>query len=221
MSSNNKQLGKCTSVTNSLLPESSSSTGSTSSSSSSNWDKTDYSSFQSEKLSTRDEDALSSISGSSLSSSPGRRRRRSRHGANNNGFQVEILSSEPEDFDESGHLFHMDIMKDSLSDISLGSSRRVSTVKPKKSQNLSFSRDRVREIERHNQLLLQRIMTTKPTLSTKAKPSATTISTPSHNNSRTTSAAVNRKKKQRQIDIDNQLLRKKLEKIERTRRSAW
>ncbi|XP_021702405.1 protein hemingway isoform X1 [Aedes aegypti] len=218
MSSNNKHLGKCTSVTNSLLPESSSSTGS-SSSSSSNWDRTDYSSFQSEKLTSRDEDALSSISGSSLSSSP---RHESRHGAN--GFQVEILSSEPEDFDESGHLFHMDIMKNSLSDISLSSSRRIAAVKPKKAQNLSFSRDRVREIERHNQLLLQRIMTTKPTLSTKAKTSVTTFSTvraPSNNNSRTTSAAVNRKKKQRQIDIDNQLLRKKLEKIERTRRTAW
>ncbi|XP_062540909.1 protein hemingway [Armigeres subalbatus] len=214
MNAISKHLSKSTSVTNSLLPESSSSTES--SSSSSNWDKTDYSSFRSEKLSNGDEDALSSISGSSLSSSP--RRGPPRYA---DGFQVEILSSEPEDFDESGHLFHMDIMKTSLSDISLPSSRKIPTVKPKNPQNLSFTRDRVREIERHNQLLLQKIMTTKPTLSTKPKSSVMTMSTPSTNNSRTTSAAVNRKKKQRQIDIDNQLLRKKLEKIERSRRNAW
>ncbi|XP_065089076.1 protein hemingway-like [Ochlerotatus camptorhynchus] len=213
MSSNNKPVDNSTSVTNSLIPESSSSSE-TASSSSSNWDKTDYSSFRSEKHTNHNEDALSSTSGSSSSSSRQDRRHRG-------GFQVDILSSEPEDFDESGHLFHLDIMKNSLSDISLPSSRKVISGKPKQPQNLSFSRERVREIERHNQLLLQRIMTTKPTLTTKPKSTVPVVCTPVNNNSRTTSAAVNRKKQQRQIDIDNQLLRKKLEKIERTRRNAW
>ncbi|XP_058824900.1 uncharacterized protein LOC131685292 [Topomyia yanbarensis] len=207
MSLANKNLDKCTSVTNSLIPYSSSCSGSSSS-----WDKTDYNSFRPGKLSTRDEDALSSISGSSLSSRGSRQR---------GGFQVDLLSSEPEDFDESDHLFHMDIMKNSLSDISLPESRKMVPNKAKNSQNMSFSRERVREIERHNQLLLQRIMTTKPTLRTSSKKNVTVVSTPLTNNSRTTSAAVNRKKKQRQIDIDNQLLRKKLEKIERSRRNVW
>ncbi|XP_055616798.1 protein hemingway isoform X2 [Toxorhynchites rutilus septentrionalis] len=211
MNSSEKQLEKSTSVTNSLLPESSS-CESANSSSSSNWDKTDYSSFLSEKPSDRDEDALSCRSDASSVS-----REKRHYGA----FQVDLMSSEPEDFDESGHLFHMDIMKDSLSDISLPVARRVVQEKCKSAQNLSFSRQRVREIERHNQLLLQKIMTSKPTLKTMPKSSAPVIKTPVPNNSRITSAALNRKKKQRQIDLDNQVLRKKLEKIERSRRSIF
>ncbi|XP_055525715.1 protein hemingway [Wyeomyia smithii] len=115
----------------------------------------------------------------------------------------------------------MDIIKNSLSDISLSSSSKTISGKAKSTQNMSFTKDRVREIERHNQLLLQRIMTSKPTLKTMPKSNAGPISTPVTNSSRTTSAAVNRKKKQRQIDIANQVLRKKLEKIERSRRIAW
>ncbi|XP_053681907.1 protein hemingway [Sabethes cyaneus] len=207
--------------TNSLLPDSSSCSGSTSSS----WDKTEYDSFRTEKPFTRDDDVLSSISGSSSSSVRGdyrRRRSKREEREESSGFQVDLLSSEPEDFDESGHLFHMDIIKNSLSDISLPSCSSGKTIsgKVKSTQNMSFTRDRVREIERHNQLLLQRIMTSKPTLKTMPKSNATAISTPA-NNSRTTSAAVNRKKKQRQIDLENQVLRRKLEKIERSRRFAW
>ncbi|XP_058443210.1 cilia- and flagella-associated protein 97-like [Malaya genurostris] len=208
MSLDKESLDQCDSVTNLLIPDSSSYSGSSHS-----WDKTDFNSFRPRKPTTRDEDNLSSISGSS-SSSRGIRE-------SSGGFQVDLLSSEPEDFDDSDHLFHMDIIKNSMSDISLPTSRKVVLGKPKGTQNMSFSRERVREIERHNQLLLQKIMTTKPTLKISPKNNDMAISSPVTNNSRITSAAVNRKKKQRQIDLDNQLLMKKLEKIERSRRSMW
>ncbi|KAL9694960.1 hypothetical protein quinque_014245 [Culex quinquefasciatus] len=207
-----KQVDKCTSVTNSLLPDSSSCSGS----SGDCWTKISYSPYggSGKRSDPVDHDGLSSLSSGSSSC----------HEEPLDGrFEIELLSSEPEDYDESGHLFHMDIMKNSLSDISLHSStRRIGSGKPAKAtQNLSFSRARVREIERHNQILLQRIMTSKPTLKTKPKSNAPPINTPVMNNSRITSAAVNRRKKQRQIEIDNQLLRKKLEKIERSRRTVW
>ncbi|XP_038104193.1 protein hemingway isoform X1 [Culex quinquefasciatus] len=228
-----KQVDKCTSVTNSLLPDSSSCSGS----SGDCWTKISYSPYggSGKRSDPVNHDGLSSLSSGSSSC----------HEEPLDGrFEIELLSSEPEDYDESGHLFHMDIMKNSLSDISLHSStRRIGSGKPAKAtQNLSFSRARVREIERHNQILLQRIMTSKPTLKTKPKSNATPINTvkwtiiaqfedihsksnnsfqPVMNNSRITSAAVNRRKKQRQIEIDNQLLRKKLEKIERSRRTVW
>ncbi|XP_055586563.1 protein hemingway-like [Uranotaenia lowii] len=161
---------------------------------------------------------LGGLSSRSSSSCSGQEDRYRLHGSD--GFEVELLSSEPEDYDESGHLFHMDIMKSSLSDISYSSTQRLSSGRPKaRNQNISFSRERVREIERHNQILLQRIMSSKPTLRT--KPVVQPVVVPTTNNSRITSAAVNRKKKQRQIEIDNQILRKKLEKIERSRRNVW
>uniref|UniRef100_A0A336M2X0 CSON011037 protein n=1 Tax=Culicoides sonorensis TaxID=179676 RepID=A0A336M2X0_CULSO len=68
----------------------------------------------------------------------------------------------------------------------------------------------MREIERENYILLQKIM------SCSNGPSKAHFS---HNNdlkgSRKSSAAVNRKKKQRQIDLDNQILNRKLESIRR------
>ncbi|XP_061399887.1 protein hemingway-like [Musca vetustissima] len=64
---------------------------------------------------------------------------------------------------------------------------------------MSFSNERMREIERHNQILLRKILNI--------------FQTTSQTNLRLTTSAVNRKKQQRQIDLDNQVLKRKLEAI--------
>ncbi|EDW80565.2 uncharacterized protein Dwil_GK11597 [Drosophila willistoni] len=85
-------------------------------------------------------------------------------------------------------------------------------------KSFSFSNYQVREIERQNHILLKKMMSVKPTATIKAStssikcnPNAPPKQTPPV--ARLSSAAVNRKKGQRQIDLDNDLLKRKLEAI--------
>ncbi|EDW95894.1 uncharacterized protein Dyak_GE25533 [Drosophila yakuba] len=84
-------------------------------------------------------------------------------------------------------------------------------------KSYSFTNPQVREIERQNQILLRKMMTVKPTATIKASTSSIKISGPEKRQPppapRLSSAAVNRKKYQRQIDLDNDLLKRKLEAI--------
>ncbi|XP_017084649.2 protein hemingway [Drosophila eugracilis] len=84
-------------------------------------------------------------------------------------------------------------------------------------KSFSFTNPQVREIERQNQILLRKMMTVKPTATIKASTSGLKINAPEKRQPppapRLSSAAVNRKKFQRQIDIDNDLLKRKLEAI--------
>ncbi|KAI9580131.1 uncharacterized protein LOC119639567 [Glossina fuscipes] len=79
----------------------------------------------------------------------------------------------------------------------------------------SFSNERMREIERHNRILLRKILSQKPTYTMNSQQKLQhklTTSSP-YPNTRVSSAAVNRKKQQRQIDLDNQVLKRKIEAI--------
>ncbi|EDV48611.1 protein hemingway [Drosophila erecta] len=84
-------------------------------------------------------------------------------------------------------------------------------------KSFSFTNPQVREIERQNQILLRKMMTVKPTATIKASTSNIKINGPEKRQPppapRLSSAAVNRKKYQRQIDLDNDLLKRKLEAI--------
>ncbi|XP_037732667.1 protein hemingway isoform X1 [Drosophila subpulchrella] len=85
-------------------------------------------------------------------------------------------------------------------------------------KSFSFTNPQVREIERQNQILLRKMMTVKPTATIKASTSSLKIGGPEKQRQpppapRLSSAAVNRKKFQRQIDLDNDLLKRKLEAI--------
>ncbi|KAH8325243.1 hypothetical protein KR074_007548 [Drosophila pseudoananassae] len=86
-------------------------------------------------------------------------------------------------------------------------------------KSFSFTNPQVREIERQNQILLRKMMTVKPTATIKASTSSLKINTNAPEKShqppapRLSSAAVNRKKYQRQIDLDNDILKRKLEAI--------
>ncbi|XP_017040182.1 protein hemingway isoform X2 [Drosophila ficusphila] len=82
-------------------------------------------------------------------------------------------------------------------------------------KSFSFTNPQVREIERQNQILLRKMMTVKPTATIKASTSSLKVNAPEKPPPapRLSSAAINRKKFQRQIDLDNDLLKRKLEAI--------
>ncbi|EDV42685.2 uncharacterized protein Dana_GF16900 [Drosophila ananassae] len=86
-------------------------------------------------------------------------------------------------------------------------------------KSFSFTNPQVREIERQNQILLRKMMTVKPTATIKASTSNLKVNTNAPEKRqqppapRLSSAAVNRKKYQRQIDLDNDVLKRKLEAI--------
>lgn len=75
-------------------------------------------------------------------------------------------------------------------------------------QHVAFTKDRIRQIERQNKVLMRRISNTKSTLS--ASSSATHCE-------RKATSAINRKKRDEQIDRENEILRRKLEAIQRKR----
>uniref|UniRef100_A0A1B0F9Q7 Cilia- and flagella-associated protein 97 n=1 Tax=Glossina morsitans morsitans TaxID=37546 RepID=A0A1B0F9Q7_GLOMM len=78
----------------------------------------------------------------------------------------------------------------------------------------SFSNERMREIERHNRILLRKILSQKPTYTMNSQQKLQhKMTTSPYPNTRVSSAAVNRKKQQRQIDLDNQVLKRKIEAI--------
>ncbi|KAI8045052.1 protein hemingway isoform X2 [Drosophila gunungcola] len=84
-------------------------------------------------------------------------------------------------------------------------------------KSYSFTNPQLREIERQNQILLRKMMTVKPTATIKASTSSLKFNAPDKRQQppapRLSSAAVNRKKFQRQVDLDNELLKRKLEAI--------
>ncbi|KAH8288541.1 hypothetical protein KR054_004808 [Drosophila jambulina] len=85
-------------------------------------------------------------------------------------------------------------------------------------KSFTFTNVQVREIERQNQILLRKMMAVKPTATIKASTSSIKLSAGAPERQpqpapRLTSAAVNRKKYQRQIDLDNDVLKRKLEAI--------
>lgn len=107
---------------------------------------------------------------------------------------------------------------------------------PKKYKNgtrlsLTFTNERMREIERHNQILLRKIIKSGPQSTCPVMPraesrlsrksSAASISSVGSSVSRTSSAALNRRKQSQQIDYENQILRKKLENIHHSRRKSF
>ncbi|XP_037956154.1 ring-infected erythrocyte surface antigen-like [Teleopsis dalmanni] len=73
-------------------------------------------------------------------------------------------------------------------------------------KNASFSNKELREIERTNKILLQKIVSQKPTFTTSGQSSKASVRFAS-------TASINRRKQQRQIDLDNQILKRKIEAI--------
>ncbi|XP_065371777.1 protein hemingway [Calliphora vicina] len=130
-------------------------------------------------------------------------------------FDYRITSKTPTSFNSDDYIFHANFIKQFHRTNSTDKLR----VKPHPRKSMSFSNERMREIERHNQILLRKILTQKPTYTLKSKPSQPSIQKiPSQSNARLTTSAVNRKKQQRQIDLDNQVLKRKIEAISLRRR---
>ncbi|XP_058122488.1 cilia- and flagella-associated protein 97-like [Anopheles ziemanni] len=126
---------------------------------------------------------------------------------------IQVSGHPPSDMETASHLLHIDFVTDELEQFELDRpvNRRVGIKKlPGQQHNISFSRERVREIERTNQILLRRILSTRPTLQTQAGLLRSTKSTGSVNSSRVTSAALNRKKAQKKIAVENEMLLKKV-----------
>ncbi|XP_005185881.2 protein hemingway [Musca domestica] len=127
-------------------------------------------------------------------------------------FEYQITSKTPSCFNSEDYVFHANFIRPSPT-----TDRFRVKSHPRKS--MSFSNERMREIERHNQILLRKILTQKPTYVAKsAQHKSQSSKTNSQTNVRLTTSAVNRKKQQRQIDLDNQVLKRKLEAIALRRR---
>ncbi|GAB0095151.1 hypothetical protein DMENIID0001_105040 [Sergentomyia squamirostris] len=125
-------------------------------------------------------------------------------------FEMEIRSTPPNNLPEGVHLFNVSLLHSALDDISLPPMRR----KPFKNgtrQSLTFTNDQMWEIERQNRHLMERIF--RPTGSSRCSLRQSDFQP----NSRTSSAAINRKKRERQIQLDNQVLFKKLQAIKARR----
>ncbi|KNC27921.1 hypothetical protein FF38_06182 [Lucilia cuprina] len=130
-------------------------------------------------------------------------------------FDYRITSKTPTSFNSDDYIFHANFIKQFHRTNSTDKLR----VKPHPRKSMSFSNERMREIERHNQILLRKILTQKPTYTLKSKQSQSSVQKiPSQTNTRLTTSAVNRKKQQRQIDLDNQVLKRKIEAIAGRRR---
>ncbi|KAM8705064.1 hypothetical protein ACLKA7_009515 [Drosophila subpalustris] len=123
-----------------------------------------------------------------------------------------VSSVTPSSFNSDNCGFHVDIRRPR----STASSEKVN-YKNVGRKSFSFTNPQVREIERANNILLKKMMNVKPTI----KPAVTAVKSSSNMQAknqappapRLTSAAVNRKKYQRQIDLDNDVLKRKLEAV--------
>ncbi|XP_049548314.1 cilia- and flagella-associated protein 97-like [Anopheles darlingi] len=140
--------------------------------------------------------------------------------------QIAVSQCQPEDFDTGSHLLHIDFITDELQTFRLSShdgphlrragtgGRKTFNQQQQQQHNISFSRERVRQIERTNQILLRRILSTKPTLQTLSiRPQTVAKRNSSTVVSRVTSAALNRQKLQKRIASDNEILLKKVTSI--------
>lgn len=136
---------------------------------------------------------------------------------------------------ESENLFEFEIQQ-VLNSFPSNCNIRCTTNRKKYKQgtrkSLTFTNERMRDIERHNQILLRKIIekgphSTCPTLPRaesrlSRKSSATSVNSSVDTSSRISSATLNRRKQQQQIDYENQILRRKLESIHQKRRSfCW
>ncbi|KAH8358970.1 hypothetical protein KR093_003617 [Drosophila rubida] len=122
-----------------------------------------------------------------------------------------VSSVTPTSFNSDNSGYHIDFRRPRSST----SSEKVN-YKNLGRKSFSFTNPQVREIERQNHILLKKMMNVKPTI----KPAVTTVKSNSNIPAkqppaapRLTSAAVNRKKYQRQIDLDNDVLKRKLEAV--------
>lgn len=97
---------------------------------------------------------------------------------------------------------------------STGSSATLIAPRLSSTKNFTFNSNQMREIERSNQLLMKKILHTKVTADIRRSASSTNLQIAQ---GLTPSAAINRKKQQRQIDIGNDILQKKLMRISRRR----
>ncbi|XP_050078441.1 uncharacterized protein LOC126565317 [Anopheles maculipalpis] len=142
---------------------------------------------------------------------------------------IQVSQYPPMNIEPDGHLLHIDFISNQLERFVLPSGTGQNRAQrqtagtgtlgsglsnrklPGQQHNISFSRERVREIERTNQILLRRIITTRPTLQTKnIKPVKRSSST---NVSPLTSAATNRRKMQERIAAENEILLRKVNSV--------
>ncbi|CAK1588988.1 unnamed protein product [Parnassius mnemosyne] len=82
------------------------------------------------------------------------------------------------------------------------------SVPPTRRINMSFTNERLREIERHNHILLNKILSARNN-----KKSSITMREQSIRKPVPAAAAVHRKRQQRQIDHDNMILLKKIQRV--------
>ncbi|XP_060651048.1 protein hemingway [Drosophila nasuta] len=123
-----------------------------------------------------------------------------------------VSSVTPTSFNSDNSGYHIDFRRPR----STTSSEKVN-YKNLGRKSFSFTNPQVREIERQNNILLKKMMNVKPTI----KPAVNAVKSNSNLAAkkqpppapRLTSAAVNRKKYQRQIDLDNDVLKRKLEAV--------
>ncbi|KAH8312169.1 hypothetical protein KR044_009675 [Drosophila immigrans] len=123
-----------------------------------------------------------------------------------------VSSVTPTSFNSDNSGYHIDFRRPRSST----SSEKVN-YKNLGRKSFSFTNPQVREIERQNHILLKKMMNVKPTI----KPAVNSVKSNSNIPAkkqppaapRLTSAAVNRKKYQRQIDLDNDVLKRKLEAV--------
>uniref|UniRef100_A0A1Y9HAF3 Cilia- and flagella-associated protein 97 n=1 Tax=Anopheles farauti TaxID=69004 RepID=A0A1Y9HAF3_9DIPT len=150
--------------------------------------------------------------------------------------RIEVSQFPPQAYEPENHLLHIDFISNELQRFELPGSgqnrghRRVpggSTLGsglpakrlPGQQHNMSFSRERVREIERTNQILLRRILSTRPTLQTQAiKPVKS--SSASNVTARVTSGALNRSRAQKRIAGENEILLRKVTSVGFSKRAT-
>ncbi|KAH8367438.1 hypothetical protein KR200_004611 [Drosophila serrata] len=126
-------------------------------------------------------------------------------------FNRRVASSTPSSLTSDGRQYPIDVSR------SRCSNEKVN-YKNLGRKSFTFTNVQVRDIERQNQILLRKMMTVKPTATIKASTSSMKLNASAPERQpppapRLTSAAVNRKKYQRQIDLDNDVLKRKLEAI--------
>ncbi|KAH8264097.1 hypothetical protein KR038_002888 [Drosophila bunnanda] len=126
-------------------------------------------------------------------------------------FDRRVASSTPSSFASDGRQYPINVSRSHCSNEKVN-------YKNLGRKSFTFTNVQVREIERQNQILLRKMMTVKPTATIKASTSSMKLNASAPERQpppapRLTSAAVNRKKYQRQIDLDNDVLKRKLEAI--------
>lgn len=77
-------------------------------------------------------------------------------------------------------------------------------------RSATFTNEKMRQIERENQILLKKILAQRPRSSLQQQQQSTSTI---RNTSRVASATINRRSQQERIDFANNILRKKIEKI--------